>query len=112
VDLARDVRGYGEPIADTSLSSHFEDAAMAIDAGEGRAVGAAAAAFVDAIEASRFVGPNGVQILGGHGFMRDFPVEKAMRDCRALGLLAGGCDSAREDAGAGLAATISERIAA
>src|SRR5207244_12746631 len=65
---------------------------------------AAAAAFVDAVEASRFVGSNGVQILGGHGFMRDFPVEKAMRDARALGLLAGGCDAAREDAGAALAA--------
>ncbi|WP_049823825.1 acyl-CoA dehydrogenase family protein [Bradyrhizobium sp. WSM2254] len=99
-------------VAVARLGLLIEDAAMAIDAGEGRAVGAAAAAFVDAIEASRFVGPNGVQILGGHGFMRDFPVEKAMRDCRALGLLAGGTDSAREDAGAGLAATISERIAA
>ncbi|MCA1399652.1 acyl-CoA dehydrogenase [Bradyrhizobium sp. BRP56] len=99
-------------VAVERLGLLIEDAAMAIDAGEGRAVGAAAAAFVDAIEASRFVGPNGVQILGGHGFMRDFPVEKAMRDCRALGLLAGGYDAAREQAGAALAATISERIAA
>ena len=82
----------------------IEDAARAIDAADDRAVGAAAAAFVDAVEASRFVGSNGVQILGGHGFMRDFPVEKAMRDARALGLLAGGCDAAREDAGAALAA--------
>ena len=83
----------------------IEDAARAIDDAEDRAISAAAAAFVDAVEASRFVGQNGVQILGGHGFMRDFPVEKAMRDCRALGLLAGGCDAAREDAGALLAAT-------
>ena len=82
----------------------IEDAARAIDAADDRAVGAAAAAFVDAVEASRFVGSNGVQILGGHGFMRDFPVEKAMRDARALGLLAGGCDAAREDAGAAMAA--------
>jgi len=66
-------------VAVARLGLLIEDAAMAIDAGEGRAVGAAAAAFVDAIEASRFVGPNGVQILGGHGFMRDFPVENAMR---------------------------------
>jgi len=84
----------------------LEDAARAVDAGDDRAVGAAAAAFIDAVEVSRFVGPNGVQILGGHGFMRDFPVEKAMRDARALGLLAGGCDAAREDAGAALTATI------
>lgn len=99
-------------VAVERLGLLIEDAAAAIDAGEGRAVSAAAAAFVDAVEASRFVGPNGVQILGGHGFMRDFPVEKAMRDCRALGLLAGGYDTAREQAGEALAATISGRIAA
>ncbi|GKQ55085.1 acyl-CoA dehydrogenase [Bradyrhizobium sp. Ce-3] len=99
-------------VAVERLGLLIEDAARAIDAGEGRAIGAAAAAFVDAVEASRFIGPNGVQILGGHGFMRDFPVEKAMRDCRALGLLAGGCDAAREQAGAALAATISERSVA
>jgi len=74
-----------------------EDAARRIEAGDD-AVQEAAAAFVEAVEASRFVGPNGVQILGGHGFMRDFPVEKAMRDCRALGLLAGGVHRARDDA--------------
>lgn len=82
----------------------IEDAARAIDAGSADSVACAALAFVDAVEASRFVGPNGVQILGGHGFMRDFPVEKAMRDCRALGLLGGGVDAAREDAGRALAA--------
>jgi hypothetical protein len=90
----------------------IEDAARAIDAADDRAAGAAAAAFVDAVEASCFVGPNGVQILGGHGFMRDFPVEKAMRDARALGLLAGGYDAAREDAGAGLTTTIPLGVAA
>ena len=76
-----------------------EDAARRVEAGDD-AVQEAAAAFVEAVEASRFVGPNGVQILGGHGFMRDFPVEKAMRDCRALGLLAGGLHRARDDAAA------------
>ena len=75
-----------------------EDAARRLEAGE-EAAQRAAAAFVEAVEASRFVGPNGVQILGGHGFMRDFPMEKAMRDCRALGLLAGGVERAQDDAG-------------
>jgi alkylation response protein AidB-like acyl-CoA dehydrogenase len=74
-----------------------EDAARRIEAGDD-AVQEAAAAFVEAVEASRFVGPNGVQILGGHGFMRDFPMEKAMRDCRALGLLAGGPHRAQDEA--------------
>jgi alkylation response protein AidB-like acyl-CoA dehydrogenase len=74
-----------------------EDAARRIDAGDD-AVQAAASAFVECAEASRFVGPNGVQILGGHGFMRDYPVEKAMRDMRALGLMAGGLHRAQDEA--------------
>ncbi len=65
----------------------------------------AAAAFAEAIEASTFVGPNGIQILGGHGFMQDYPAEKYMREARALGLLLGGFDAAREDAGAALCAS-------
>jgi alkylation response protein AidB-like acyl-CoA dehydrogenase len=61
--------------------------------------GAAAAAFAQCIEASRLVGPSGVQILGGHGFMADYPMEKAMRESRALGLWLGGFDAAIEDSG-------------
>jgi alkylation response protein AidB-like acyl-CoA dehydrogenase len=75
----------------------IEDAARRMDNGL-NANQHAAAAFVEAIDASRYVGPNGVQILGGHGFMRDYPVEKAMRESRALGLLAGGVERARDDA--------------
>jgi len=66
---------------------------------------AAAVAFAEAVEAALLVGPNGVQILGGHGFMQDYPVEKYMREARVLGLLVGGADAAREDAGRGLAQT-------
>jgi alkylation response protein AidB-like acyl-CoA dehydrogenase len=62
----------------------------------------AAAAFAEAIEASQWIGPAGVQILGGHGFMQDHPVEKYMRESRALGLWFGGLDAAREDAGRAL----------
>lgn len=60
---------------------------------------AAATAFLEAAEESMFVTPNGVQILGGHGFMQDYPVEKMMREARALSLLLGGVDPAREQAG-------------
>jgi alkylation response protein AidB-like acyl-CoA dehydrogenase len=59
---------------------------------------AAGIAFAEAVEASLFVGPNGVQILGGHGFMQDYPVEKYMREARMLGLTLGGIDAARTDA--------------
>jgi alkylation response protein AidB-like acyl-CoA dehydrogenase len=64
----------------------------------------AASAFVEAVEVSRFVGPNGVQVLGGHGFMQDYPVEKYMRESRALGLVLGGVDAAIEEAGRALCA--------
>jgi alkylation response protein AidB-like acyl-CoA dehydrogenase len=63
------------------------------------AEGAAASALAECIDASRSIGPNGVQILGGHGFMADYPVEKHMREARTLGLLFGGFDSAVEESG-------------
>lgn len=65
----------------------------------------AASAWAECIEAARLIGPNGVQILGGHGFMADYPVEKHMREARALGLLCGGFDAAVEEAGQALIAT-------
>ncbi|HEY2710541.1 MAG TPA: acyl-CoA dehydrogenase family protein [Caulobacteraceae bacterium] len=113
-DYAQNRVAFGQPIAHhqglaflivdlfTAVASArllVEDAARRIDRGDD-AVQAAASAFVECIEASRFVGPNGVQILGGHGFMRDYPVEKAMRDVRALGLLAGGVHRAQDEAAA------------
>jgi len=77
------------------------EAAWRLEAGAADA-GAAAAAFAQCIDASRWVGPAGVQILGGHGFMADYPMEKAMREARALGLWLGGFDAAIEDAGRAL----------
>lgn len=78
------------------------DAAWRLDAGVD-ALEPCATAFAEAAEQAMFVGPNGVQILGGHGFMQDYPVEKYMRESRALGLWFGGIDRAREDAGLALA---------
>jgi alkylation response protein AidB-like acyl-CoA dehydrogenase len=75
----------------------LHEACWRAEAGEPFA-GAAAAAFAEAVDASRLVGPSGVQILGGHGFMADYPMEKAMRESRALGLWIAGVDAAREDA--------------
>ncbi len=78
-----------------------QEAAWRLDSGVGGpAAGfeAAATAFAEAVEQSTFVGPAAVQVLGGLGFMQDYPVEKHMREARALGLLCGGVDLAREDA--------------
>jgi alkylation response protein AidB-like acyl-CoA dehydrogenase len=35
------------------------------------------------------IGTNGVQILGGHGFVKDHPVERWYRDLRAVGVMEG-----------------------
>jgi alkylation response protein AidB-like acyl-CoA dehydrogenase len=79
------------------------EAAWRLDAG--RSAGeACATAFVEAAEQAMFVTPNALQILGGHGFMQDYPLEKWMREARALGLLFGGVDAAREEAGSELVA--------
>ena len=42
-----------------------------------------------------------IQIHGGYGFIKDYPVEKFMREARQMGLLLGGLDAARADAGRG-----------
>lgn len=74
------------------------EAAWRLDAGLPAQV-EAASALAQCIEAGRSIGPDGVQILGGHGFMADYPVEKQMRELRVLGLLYGGFDAAVEEAG-------------
>jgi alkylation response protein AidB-like acyl-CoA dehydrogenase len=94
------------------LAFIFADMAMATDgaelllhkaawtAGEARPI-ALADAYLETVEAALFTTSYGVQLLGGHGFMHDHPVEKWMREARALSLLFGGVDSARRDAAGG-----------
>lgn len=74
-------------------------AAVALDRDED-ATRAAAWAFAEAAEQALFVGPAAVQVLGGHGFMKDHPVEKWMRDARTLAQLLGGRDAAELSAAA------------
>ena len=49
----------------------------------------AAMAKVLASESAMFVTTQAVQIFGGYGYMRDYPVEKLMRDAKAMELLEG-----------------------
>jgi alkylation response protein AidB-like acyl-CoA dehydrogenase len=35
------------------------------------------------------IGTDGVQLLGGHGFVKEHPVERWYRDLRAVGLMEG-----------------------
>ncbi|MCR4318553.1 MAG: acyl-CoA dehydrogenase family protein [Planctomycetes bacterium] len=46
-------------------------------------------ALAHVVERAQKVATDSVQILGGHGFIQDHPVEKWMRDLRALSLIPG-----------------------
>jgi alkylation response protein AidB-like acyl-CoA dehydrogenase len=110
-DYAVDRVAFGKPIAHhQAMAFLIADMRIAVEAARGLLHEAAwradqrlafeaeaASAFIEAAEAGMFIGPNGVQILGASGFMRDGPVEKQMRELRALSLIAGGVDAARRD---------------
>ncbi|HCP45796.1 MAG TPA: hypothetical protein DIU15_07130 [Deltaproteobacteria bacterium] len=55
-------------------------------------------AWLEACETALWVTDQAVQLLGGHGYMKDHPVEKWMREARTITLLWGGVDAARADA--------------
>lgn len=61
-----------------SLLEHGEDATKA--AWQARSYAA---------EKSMWIADNGVQILGGHGFIREHPVEMWFRNARTLGVVDG-----------------------
>ena len=108
---AQDRVAFGRPIAHhQGLAFLLADMATAVEAARlalwraaaGRdadgGARAAAWALAEAAEQALFVGPSAVQVLGGHGFMKDHPVEKWMRDIRTLALLDGGRDAAELEA--------------
>lgn len=64
-------------------------AATQLDAGDTAGLQSARLAAAGASRALRFVTSNGVQLLGGHGFVQDYPVEKWMRDGQAQAVLYG-----------------------
>lgn len=47
-------------------------------------------ARVGCAEKAMEIGTNGVQLLGGHGFTKEHPVERWYRDLRAIGIMEGG----------------------
>jgi alkylation response protein AidB-like acyl-CoA dehydrogenase len=114
-------KAFGKPIGHfQAVAFTIADRAMDVDAGRGLVWRAAAAwdafdkgegkekecllrsahaiAFVH--EAAMRCGDDGVQLHGGAGFMRDFPVEKFMRDARQIGLCGMTAEHADQLAGA------------
>jgi alkylation response protein AidB-like acyl-CoA dehydrogenase len=117
-------KAFGKPIGHfQSVAFTIADRAMDVDAGRGLVWRAASAwdvydagdrnardekecllrsahaiAFVH--EAAMRCGDDGVQLHGGAGFMRDFPVEKLMRDAKQIGLCGMTAEHADQLAGA------------
>lgn len=58
-------------------------AALQTDEGKSDAEGCALRALYRAHRSVRYVTDSAVQLLGGHGFVQDYPVEKWMRDAQA-----------------------------
>jgi alkylation response protein AidB-like acyl-CoA dehydrogenase len=64
-------------------------AALADRADDARFVHAAQLARVQAAAKGMKIGNDGVQLLGGHGYVKEFPVERWYRDLRAIGVMEG-----------------------
>lgn len=62
----------------------------------------AAGAHAHTCEVAHMITERGVQVHGGYGFTREYPVEKWMRDVRVLSLVAGGMSESLQTAAAEL----------
>ncbi|HEY3726004.1 MAG TPA: acyl-CoA dehydrogenase family protein [Solirubrobacteraceae bacterium] len=103
-DYVKDRRAFGEPVSNRQAVA-FTVANMAIELDGLRLATYRAAGRVDqGLEFARDVaiarrlcadkamaiGSDGVQMLGGHGYVKEHPVERWYRDLRAAGLMEGG----------------------
>ena len=66
--------------------------AWAVDTNQADAGRLVSEAVVQTNEVVMFVTNNGVQLLGGHGYIQDHPVEKWMRDAKMQQVLGGSSD--------------------
>ena len=104
VPYVNDRQAFGEPISHRQ-SVAFAVANMSIELNAMRLLTWRAASLVDAdadfFEATALarrlcadkgmqIGNDGVQLLGGHGFVTEYPVERWYRDLRAVGVMEGG----------------------
>lgn len=104
IPYVNDRVAFGEPISHRQ-SVAFALSNIAIELGGMRLLTWRAASLIDADEgfdeavalARRLcadkgmqIGSDGVQLLGGHGFVKEHPVERWYRDLRAVGVMEGG----------------------
>ncbi len=83
----RSFEGLQYKLAEMATRTEAARALLLKAAAEGGALAAMAKLF--ASETAMWVTTNAVQIFGGYGYMRDYPVEKLMRDAKAMELLEG-----------------------
>lgn len=97
IDYVREREQFGQPIiANQAIQFTLADmatrieaarqlvytAARALDAGSTRASKVAAMAKVFATDTAMWVTTEAVQLFGGYGYCRDYPIEKYMRDAK------------------------------
>jgi acyl-CoA dehydrogenase len=102
-DYAKERKAFGAPIA-TKQAIAFMLAEMAVEVDATRLLALEAASWLDkgddavkqsyqarnyAAAAVLMVADNAVQILGGHGYIREHPVEMWLRNARAFGVVDG-----------------------
>jgi alkylation response protein AidB-like acyl-CoA dehydrogenase len=98
LEYTQERKAFGKPVAHfQSIAFTLAEMAMDVDAArwmvwraavdleKGRA-GSLLEAVTHANDCAWRVADNGVQLLGGAGFVQDYPVEKWMRDTKALAL--------------------------
>jgi len=100
LEYTQERKAFGKPVAHfQSIAFALADMAMDVDAArwmvwraatelEKGSWSSAVAATAHANEAAWRVADNGVQLLGGAGYVKDYPVEKWLRDTKALALFA------------------------
>jgi alkylation response protein AidB-like acyl-CoA dehydrogenase len=103
LDYAKDREAFGSPIAQkqaiafmlAEMATEIDgarlmvwEAAWEIDQGK-EAFNSAYLALSNAAETVMMVTDRAVQILGGHGYIREHPVERWMRNARGLSTFAG-----------------------
>ncbi len=84
----REFEGIQFKLADMAIRTTGA-ATMVRDAAVAPGARATAAAKVGASEAAMWVATQAVQVFGGYGYMRDYPVEKLMRDAKTTEILGG-----------------------
>ncbi len=103
LDYAKDREAFGAPIAQkqaiafmlAEMATEIDgarlmvwEAAWEIDQGENAST-TAYVALTNASDTAMMVSDRAVQILGGHGYIREHPVERWMRNARGLSTFAG-----------------------